>query len=141
MSLEDGIYAYLSSLPSLALQVAGRIYADTAPQDDPYPRVIYQIITDVPDGHMSGSSGIAEGNVQVDVYALDSVSRGLVGDIIKNGMDGLIGYTMGSLRVDSIFLRTRNRSLEKPDNNSDANIFRLRMGFSIWYREPKPSLS
>jgi hypothetical protein len=142
---EAALYTYLSGLTGTVANpstgVGARIYPGTAPQDSAYPRVTFHLITDKPDHYMSGASGISNATVQIDVWALDSLSRRAIGNLVKNAMDGLIGASMGGLRVGSVMLKDRRNTEEAPDNNSENAIFRMSMDFGVWRAEDIPTLS
>ena len=142
---EAALYTYLSGLtltvanPSTG--VGSRIYPGTAPQDTAYPRITFKVFTDKPEHHMAGASGISEAMVQIDVWALSSVDRRNIGNLVKNAMDGLISNSMGGLQVGQVFLKDRRNTEEKPENESENAIFRMSMDFTVWRAEDIPTLS
>lgn len=150
--LEAALYSYLSGLTStVASPTAGvgdRIYSGVAKYDDPYPRLTFTVPTDQPNHHMTGASGLTEATVQIDVWALTSVSRRAIAKLVKNAMDGIIGGTMGTapynLSVDSVLLKSNRATEEKEigtENASENAIHRMSMDFTIYYREAIPTLS
>lgn len=149
--LEAALYSYLTGLSGLtnaSTGVSTRIYAGLAPQEDAYPRITFTVPTDQPNHYMAGASGLTEATVQIDVWALSSLSRRSITNLVRNGMDGLIGGTMGTapynLSVDSVLLKSKRATEETKvgeENASENAIFRMSMDFSIYYREAIPTLS
>lgn len=141
-TLETGIYTLLSTTAELTAQVGTRIFPDVAPQSDEnglptsFPYVVYTVVSDIPTDHMLADSGISEARVQIDVYALDSVTRGAIYNIIQAYADGLQCTFVNPIQIDSVFLRENRRSKENAQNDSDCTIYRSMLEFSVWYRLP-----
>lgn len=146
--IEAALSTYLkASALNAASTVNGRIYSGVAPQDVAYPRITFTVISDVPEHHMSGASGIGNATVQIDVWATDSaaasgsLTRRTIAKAVKNAMDGIVGGTFGGMNVGSVAMTNQRNTEERPDNASENAIYRASMDFSIWKTEDAPSLT
>jgi len=88
--LETSIITWLTTSTNVNKFTSGQIYPDVAPQGTPLPRVTFIDISDDPDHHMQGASGLSQALIQIDVWAGSSVDRRTLANYIKNRMDGVI---------------------------------------------------
>ena len=147
--IEAAISTYLkASALNAAATVNGRIYCGSAPQTDPatgaptaFPRITFAVISDIPEHDMDGAAGIGNALVQIDVWAITSPNRRTIANAVKNAMDGIIGGTMGGLNVGCVLMKNERNTEEKPENASEANLFRASMDFEIWKTEDIPTLT
>jgi len=139
--LETSIITWLTTSTNVNKFTNGQIYPDVAPQGTPLPRVTFIDISDDPDHHMQGASGLSQALIQIDVWAGSSVDRRTLANYIKNRMDGVISATIAGLTVDSIMLLRRKNIYESPPDGSETGIYRQMMEFTFKYREPIPTLT
>jgi hypothetical protein len=140
MSLEASLYSFLKSHHDLAALVDDRIYPDVAPSGAAYPHITHQVISQPQPRDFSGSSGITKVGLQLDVWALDVISRKNVSEFIRSILDGKKGTIEGTA-VRGIFLENRTDTEEPPADGKEFGIFRTRFDFVIWFRQAVPALT
>lgn len=139
--IETSVLTWLTTSTNVNKFTSGQIYPDVAPQGTRLPWVTFTDVTDDPDHHMQGASGLSLALIQIDVWAASSVDRRTLANYIKNRMDGVISATIAGLSVDSIMLQRRKNSYESPPDGSESGVFRQMMEFTFKYREPLPTLT
>lgn len=95
LTLEESIYAKLSTTSGVTALVSTRIYPDVIPQDIAMPAVAYQRITAVREMAHDGPSGLASVRVQFTIAAASYSSAKAIAAVIRTTLDGFSG-TMGS---------------------------------------------
>jgi hypothetical protein len=135
-TLEDGLYTLMLTKTDLVAAATGGIYPDIAPQDASFPRVVYIIPADKSFPNMAAAGNLNRAQVQIDVYALSSASRGALVNIIKADFDGKQALLTTPVQIETMALDDSRRSIEEPENNSDSNIYRCMMEWTVWYRDP-----
>ena len=135
-TLENAVVTLLNTAPGVTGLATGGIFPDVAPQDTIFPWLVYTVVSDNCYEYMGGDSGINEARVQIDVYAMTSVLRGAIANLLKSALDGLISVVSSGVAISSMFLKDNKRSFENPKNESDTKIYRSMMEFTIWYYDP-----
>ena len=74
MGVESAIVARLNAVAGVTALVSNRIFADTLPDGETKPAVVYQVISTTFNGYIGGDSGIEQARVQLSLYA-DSKSE------------------------------------------------------------------
>lgn len=82
MAIESALYSYLTGKSAITDLVGTRIWPIMAPQEDTYPMITYQLISDVPHHHMTGESGLWMCRIQLNVY--DERTTGGTGNVYKS---------------------------------------------------------
>ena len=136
VTLENAIYTLLATTPGLSALVGTDIFPDVAPQDTEPPFTVYTIISDNCQEYMSGDAGINEARVQIDSYATSSSARGVLANLLKSALDGLISTVAGGVAISSMFQKDNKRSAENPKNESDTKLYRAMQEFTVWYYDP-----
>ncbi len=107
-------------------------------------------ITDNPEHHLGGASGLVFERIQIDAWAEDpDTLRDLV-DAIRNRLDGYRGTVTiaqagneagGSIEIDAIIRLDGSDSADQPTDGKDLGAMNERMDFRISAAEPIPSLT
>jgi Protein of unknown function (DUF3168) len=145
VTVEEAICQRVESLADVIALAGSRVYLDKAPQGDPYPVVVVQLIDDPDDYHLRGPDGARRARVQVDVYAHESsgvdaydqatmLAEAINGDGLGPDATGLSGFigTIGSLglEVTGCFRIDRVRGYEA----EDMRELRIRQDYYVHFR-------
>lgn len=145
MSFESALYNHLISDASLSALVSTRIYQEVAPTSATLPYMTWQIISDVPTGHIGAESGIARKVVQFDIFAATDLACNALEDELRNTIDGKSAATMGA-NGETIYLRSCRKlgSFQRaipPSDGSQNRIYRRMAEYSFWHDETVPTLA
>lgn len=145
MSFESALYNHLAADSGIAALVSTRIYQEVGPTSATMPYITWQIISDVPEGHMTAECGIARKVVQFDLFASTDSACNALEDELRNSIDGLAGVTMGA-SGETIYLRSCRKlnSFQRvipPSDGSQSRIYRRMAEYSFWHTETVPTLS
>ena len=145
MSFESALYTELIDHAALLTLVSNRVYQEIAPTNAALPYITWQIISDIPTGHLVAESGIAKKMVQFDCFAATDASCNAVEDALRDAIDGLAAATMGT-GVETIYLRScrKHNSFQRmipPSDGSQKAIYRRMAEYSFWHTETVPSLA
>ena len=138
MNPMQAVYEHLAADEAVAAIVGTRIYTMVAPQSSPFPRVTIQQIAAEHFHHMTGASGAVRASLQVDAWALDSLTAWQIGEAIREALQGRIG-ALGESVTQWVGLDGRTAEVEQPDDASETWIHRVRSDYTIWHAESVPS--
>ncbi len=127
MSLEGTLNAYLSAHPGLAALVGERTYSVEAPEDVSSPYVVHFPVSDLPDYHLGGRSGLREVNEQVSVFASDGESAAAIADQLEAAMDAWVRSATGVGPVRQV----SRYNLKEPD----VGLYHIVLEFVIHAKE------
>lgn len=141
MTIESALSSYLRTKDTITDEVSTRSYPHPAPNDAVYPFVTYTVTSEDQQHDMSGASGLARVNVQLDAWAKTIADRVAVSEALRNALDGFTG-DMGAenLNIRSCFLSDRSTLQETDPEGRAQPIYRASMDFSIWHVESVPTL-
>lgn len=145
MSFESALYNHLAADSGIAAIVSTRIYQEVAPTNVTMPYITWQIISDVPTGHLGAESGIARKVVQIDLFASTDIACNALEDEVRKSIDGLSLATMGA-GGETIYLRSCRKlgSFQRmipPSDGSQNRIYRRMAEYSFWHTESVPTLT
>lgn len=140
MTLYDirrGLRQYLLDDASIAAIVSDRVYHVRMPQGNRLPCIVFTRISDQPDNHMQGPSGLAKPRVQVDSWAVDGDTAAQLADLVKERLDGSRGQWLWgedspeeALVVQGVFpLYLRDYY------DDDSQMYRVGRDYFIWFAE------
>ena len=141
MTIESALFSYLSTKAAVTGQVGTRIYPQIAPESAAHPFLTYTIISTDHTHDTSGATGLANVNMQIDVWADTQLERTTISEVIRDVLDGFTG-DMGTenLNIRSCFLDSRSNFQEADTEGKSKPTFRASMDFSIWHVESVPAL-
>lgn len=116
MTVQESVYARLQGL--------GSVYYLRAPQSEPLPYLIYQMVSGVEEFDFEGSTELTNSRVQVDAYAstptaADALWRSARTLMEPPGND----FACGAINVVGEF----------PERSLDENVHRASGDFSLWH--------
>ena len=134
ITIEEGLFAYLSANAGVSALVSTRIYPNKLPQTVTLPALTYQRI-DSPRVHShdsSGSVGTARPRFQFDCWATTYAAAKALSDALRGALNGYKG-TMGTtspVTVQSALIQS-----ERFDDYADAGVCRISCDYIIWHLE------
>lgn len=124
----------LDSTSVSSLVGAQRIYPVRLPQGEKAPSVVYNRITEVPDYHLLGPSGLVQSTFQIDSWALTQSLAVLLANAVYDRLSGFRGYIdLGiaePVTVHGIFGVHGHE-----DYDPGAELFRMRRDYRVHYWE------
>lgn len=131
-TLMDAFYVALAADSGVGAVTADRVYDGIAPTGADKPYIIIQLVSDVPQYHLSANSGLWQARVQLDIWALTTATRQSARTAVLALLDfsrgdlGGAGLNVQRVTVDDISDDTEQRKDEAP-------IYRTRIDFLVWY--------
>lgn len=116
-------------LALLAPIASGRSYYVRAPQGEPYPYLILNRASLVPNYTMAGASGLSQTRMQIDVYGNNWPSTVSTAQALQNLVSGFSGI-VGSTRFQGIFIDAV-RDLPASDAGDVTQLFRISIDIMI----------
>ncbi len=114
-----GMHTYILSQAAVKLLVADRGYPGVLPQSlKRLPAYTYRLISDVPDHHLTGISGLSQARVQFDCYADTRREANLLAETIRLAIDSN-ETTMGLEVVRTCHLENTFTDEDQPNDASD----------------------
>ncbi len=139
MTIEKALFDYMSNHATITTQVSDRIYPEVAPEQTTYPFITFTINTEAHDHYMEGASGLANPNIQIDVWAGKVSDRAITTEAVRASMDGFRGL-MDDMEIRNCFLVDKTNFMEPSQEGEGKPIYRASMDFSIWHVESVPTL-
>jgi len=139
VDLQAALVSLLSADATLVALVSDRIHADQAPQGSTLPYLTYALIASPGHDHQAAAAAIANPTVQIDVWADSSTDRLAVEAAVVGALNGYSG-TCGSVSIRRASRVGRRQSYERPQDGSEAGVYRSSLDFEIWHVEDVPSL-
>lgn len=138
--IEASLVTYLNTLSGLTALVGDAISPMRAAQDEGYPRVTYQKISDLKPWTLDGGPGsFVEARFQLDCWGLSAASVKNVADAIigTEASQKLNGYrgTMGSHFVQMARVDSSQDLYETPEHSDDVGVYRVQMDLTLVYNE------
>ena len=143
MTIEDGLYTYLSSAASVVDVVGSRIHAQIRPQGEVLPAITYQRISSTHERHTTGASGIANARLQIDCWATGNGGYSRAKDLaerVRNAIDGYRG-AMGQDTVKSVVLENQTDDYFASDASADVGTYRVSSDYMFWFTESIPTFT
>ena len=128
----DGLRAFLMQQPFVRDAVVegskARIYPGVLLQAGKYPALTYQLVTDLPQHHMTGRSSLEFARVQVGVYDTEYKPARRLASQVVNAVSGYRGR-MGSVTV-------YEATVEGPRHFflSDLKLHELQLDVLLWFK-------
>lgn len=129
MTIEEGLYDFLSTDGGISALVSTRVYPGTLPQNWTAPAISYQRISGNRVRNLSGPAGRAAPRIQIDCWADSYSGSKALATAVRSAMDGYAGL-MGTTTVGSVVLES-DLDFYEPD----TNVYRVSMDFWISHIE------
>lgn len=141
MSAERAIYALLSGDAAVAAIVATRIYPLEAPRDARAPLIIYARGGGNRWRSLTGPSGLAQAEIQVDAYAAEYEAVKDLARAVRHALDGFRGRVLVAsdpdvhVRVGGISLLTDRDMME---DAVQPKLHRVSADYLVTHDEDQP---
>ena len=131
--VEKGIYELLKGL------AGGRVYALRAPQNATAPFIVYQRLGSERWRSFNAPSGIAQADIQIDVYATDIYTSKDIGADIEGILDGYAGSVIISSDSppDAVVIGgvTLQGDVDFIDETDEPFLFRNSARYTVTYEQ------
>jgi hypothetical protein len=123
---------YALAQSSVAALVADRAWPDVLKQNAAMPAFTYTVVSDVPEHHLTGMSGISQARVQFDFYADTRKESNDLAEAVRIAIDADRG-TLGGEQVRTCHLENTFRFPEQPVNGSGNWRYVTTCDYLVWY--------
>lgn len=127
-----GVNAKLLETAAIKAIVADRGYPDILPQNCLLPAYTYTIVSDEPQHHLQGLSGIALARIQFDFYAKTRKESNALDEAVRIAISGQRG-TWGSESIRTCHAQTGIRGMDQPIDASDKWRYYVTRDYLVWY--------
>ena len=132
--LQDAIYDLLDNDATLTSRIGSRIYPMVAPQDETYPYIVYQTISDQTSEVVEGASGTANGRVQIASWALTYREAHQLDEEVRAAVQGYRGTNAGVF-IASILPGSGRDTMQMFGDGRERAVFGVQRDLSVWYDE------
>ena len=132
MTLEEGLFAYLSTYANLVAKVAAWVYPVKFPQDTTMPCVVFQRISTPREltHDMSGATGtLAHPRIQIEAWSETYHEGKDIVDIIREALNGKTG-NMGGVTIRAALVDD-----EAVEYSPDFELYRFNCDYILWHEE------
>ncbi len=135
-SIENAIYALLSTNTGFMAVAGTRIYQTILPQAVVYPCVSFQAVTGASDYVMEGASGLASVRMQFDLFADDPDDLLDLKAAVMNALSAYRG-SVGSppTKIQGAFRESERDNYESPLSEAGLRVWSKSLDFNIWFEE------
>jgi hypothetical protein len=140
MTVEEGLYAYLSTFAGLTALVADRVYPQKKPQGNSFPQVSFFLVSEPRDHTLMGATGLPTARVQLDCWGLIYPDAKAVAEQVRLALDGYRGL-MGAVTVQCARVTDRHDDYLSPANKDDVGTHRVIVEAWVSYQETVPTFS
>lgn len=142
MKIDEGVLAFLLAQSAITDLVSGRIMADMAPKNTPYPRIVIACPLSTARGTvLRGSVKMPAARCQVDCWGLTKAIAVDVGDAVRTALQAWLDLdasektNWGSVVVNGVTIEDQANEYDPPEDSSDRGAYRQRFDLVIWYQE------
>lgn len=143
LNLKAALYTFLQARTLLTNLISTNLYPDIAPQGQPQPYVIFQVMAEDHQTNLTGQDSLIGAHLAFTVYALTSPAREQIRDAFKNILEGRISYplTDGTATVycESWFKNRQDRYQSVPDG-SELGVFIAVLDYNFVFNDSLPTL-
>jgi hypothetical protein len=117
-----------------------RIYPEVLPQDPTYPAIVLDVPSNVSEGCLGGSAGLAHARVRIDCYALARATANALAEIIRTkGLRADFRGAMGDMTIRGIELEAGPfYAAVQPRDGGQQWVRIARQDFKISYKQTLP---
>lgn len=133
--MEEKLITLLLSDSGVSALVGTRIFWSKMEPSEALPRIVLNVISDVPDYNMNSASGLRSARVQVDCYSSTYGGARSVSRAVEMAIGGYRG-TSGTIKFDGIFVLEQRDVIE--EDNTPDDLFGVSIDYQIWHKEISP---
>lgn len=137
MSLNGAVRSILTNAAGVTALVGTRVYAITAPQDDPLPDVTYQRIGAEHTHLWAADAGLIRAEVQVDCWGRTLAEASSVRDAVLAALNRYGGTADGTVIQEALVINEfdQHDTEATPVGRTDTGVYRRTLEFALWYEE------
>lgn len=145
MAIDIDLRKYLLGKSAITTLIGTRMFPDQIPQlNRTFPCVTYQIISSLPQMHLTGGAGWCETRVQLDVYAELETERASIAEALRDELQGFptgspTTGNMGTATVSSVVPGNGRNLYEPPQDNSDTGLYRHSVDYWLRHSQSVPT--
>jgi hypothetical protein len=119
---------------------AARIYPEVLPQNPTYPAIVLDVASNVSEGHLGGSAGLAHARVRVDCYAETRAGANSLAEIVRTkALRTDFRGTMGTMTIRGIALEAGSfNGTVAPKDGGQQWLRIARQDYKISYKQTLP---
>ena len=142
-TIKDGLMTFLLGKTAITSLVGRRIYFHRAPQDEAFPYIVIQRVSNPGHPHMTNQSKMASPTFQFDIYSETSVEAESIEEAIRNAMDWKRNFLMDDIVVRVSAIENMFDDVESIFDAADEHdgIYRNQISMIIWYYRTVPTLT
>lgn len=132
MTIDDAIYAYLSTYAGLTALISTRVYPDVMPQGAVLPVIVHQQISGIRVHAMGNDPGLAYPQWQFTCWATTKLAAKTVAVQLRTALQNYSG-TMGGaggVVVQRVYIDDEASGQDPP-----TGLFFVRQDYIIWHEE------
>lgn len=132
MTMEEALYAYLSTYAGLTALIGTRVYPFVLPQNAAKPAVTFQRVDTPREYTHDGYAGLAHPRFQFACFALSQPASAAVAEQIRLALQGYTG-TMGG--VGGVVVQFAVVVDQRDGYENDTKLFSTALDVIIWHEE------
>lgn len=118
-----------------------KVFHQQAPTDMPRPYIVYVRNDGNHANHLLGDSGLDQAQYTFDVWGNNSLDHAEIAELLRLGINALIGIIVNSVNFRSIFVDNDIDGIFIPTDNSQKGEYRTSVTYSITYSQPKANVT
>ena len=137
--LKKAFRAHLLSKTDVTDFIGQRLYYQTAPTGQGFPRLIYNRVANDHVQHQQSAAGISVALIQLDSWSDDSLEAADLAEACRQALDGLVQQALSSVFFHAIRLEDERDFDVPPVDNSETSLVRISQDYRITHRETVPT--
>jgi hypothetical protein len=133
VTLEDGLYTFLTGLSAVTSLVGTRIYPTSAPAASPRPYLVYERPDTEFEQHAGGSAGIAEATLRLKAYGDTPKQARTLIETVQPLLEGFQGL-WGTVPIRSVLCGDEGDLFQEPAAGDSKGFPGRFLELDIFYR-------
>lgn len=129
MSIEAGLYAFITADPTFQALASDRLYRLRMPPDPTWPNVVYFRVSGPRDRTVEGANGIARPRFQFDCRAETAAEADALAAVVRRRIEDYRGM-MGAVRVRNVAVIDQG-----DDYDPESSVYRVILDAIITHEE------
>lgn len=141
MTIEEGVYAFLTAQTTITALATGGIFPDMAPKNATYPRLTYSLVSTTEGTQLRGTVDLPQARFTVEAWGLTRAEAANLGKAVRAAVKGwqkldkAAAPKWGDVVVRSVTIADQADDYDPPQDASDVGAYRTRVDLAIWYED------
>lgn len=140
ITIDEAVYAWLSTRSALTALVGKRIVPDMAPKKMVYPRVVFSRVSTQRQTMLSGHITLGTARYQIDCWGLSRQDASTTGNVVRQAVEAFKDLPSpkpfwGTLPVQAVTIEDEGNGYDPPEDSSDVGAYSTRLDLMISYQE------